>query len=101
MKKEMLEIWIAALRSGEYKQGTAVLAYYPRKGTTEFCCLGVLNQVCALGSDSSLGKIRPDIRESIGLTGNLQSTLIRMNDEENKTFNEIADFLSDIASEAE
>ena len=37
MKKEIAKIWVAALRSGKYKQGTS----YLRKGD-EFCCLGVL-----------------------------------------------------------
>lgn len=37
MKKEILERWIAALRSGEYKQGRQQL--YNGDG---YCCLGVL-----------------------------------------------------------
>lgn len=37
MKKEIAEKWIAALRSGKYKQGRACL----QKGD-QFCCLGVL-----------------------------------------------------------
>jgi hypothetical protein len=37
MKPEVKAKWIAALRSGEYKQGRGVL----RDGDT-FCCLGVL-----------------------------------------------------------
>jgi hypothetical protein len=37
MNPEIKEKWIAALRSGEYKQGTAHLN---NKG--KFCCLGVL-----------------------------------------------------------
>ncbi len=38
MKKEWADKWVAALRSGEYKQGTRVL----RSAQDEFCCLGVL-----------------------------------------------------------
>lgn len=37
MKKKIAEKWVAALRSGEYKQGTK----YLRSGD-KFCCLGVL-----------------------------------------------------------
>lgn len=38
MNKELKTKWIAALRSGEYKQGTNVL----RDEDNRFCCLGVL-----------------------------------------------------------
>ena len=38
MNKEWKKKWIAALRSGEYKQGRKVL----RNSNDEFCCLGVL-----------------------------------------------------------
>ena len=37
--------WIAALRSGKYKQGTAQL----RNSKDEFCCLGVLADISGLG----------------------------------------------------
>lgn len=36
MNRENVEAWVAALRSGEYQQGTMVL----RRGD-KFCCLGV------------------------------------------------------------
>ena len=39
MKKEIADKWVAALRSGEYKQTTGKLANVER---TEHCCLGVL-----------------------------------------------------------
>lgn len=38
MKKSIMEKWVAALRSGEYKQGKGQL----RNSQNEFCCLGVL-----------------------------------------------------------
>lgn len=37
MKEEIKQIWIDALTSGKYKQGTRVLRW-----ADEFCCLGVL-----------------------------------------------------------
>lgn len=37
MKLEIKEKWVAALRSGEYKQGTGQLRYQDN-----YCCLGVL-----------------------------------------------------------
>lgn len=41
MKKEIADKWIAALRSGDYKQGKGAL----RKKDDTYCCLGVL---CAI-----------------------------------------------------
>lgn len=38
MREEIKAEWVAALRSGEYKQGQGVL----RSRNDEFCCLGVL-----------------------------------------------------------
>lgn len=38
MKKKIKALWVAALRSGEYKQGTGQL----RDESNNFCCLGVL-----------------------------------------------------------
>lgn len=48
LKPEIKEAWLAALRSGEYKQGTSAL-----KNGGKFCCLGVL---CDLHSKAGLGK---------------------------------------------
>ena len=42
MHKDIAEKWVAALRSGEYKQGKDVLAVCDR---TKHCCLGVLCEV--------------------------------------------------------
>lgn len=42
MKPEIKEKWVAALRSGEYKQGRNNLANVK---TNRFCCLGVLCEV--------------------------------------------------------
>ena len=41
MNKEVKALWIAALRSGEYKQGAGRLGY-TQDGVTKHCCLGVL-----------------------------------------------------------
>lgn len=38
MKQEYVDAWVAALRSGEYKQGCDQL----KSSCNEFCCLGVL-----------------------------------------------------------
>ena len=45
MKRDIRDQWIAALRSGEYKQGNGVLHQVSKDGAESFCCLGVLCRV--------------------------------------------------------
>lgn len=40
--EEIKTKWVAALRSGEYKQGRGFLRKIDSKGVDRFCCLGVL-----------------------------------------------------------
>lgn len=42
MKAEIKQLWIAALRSGEYQQGIGALRKVDSNGTIHHCCLGVL-----------------------------------------------------------
>lgn len=46
MNKEVKEKWLAALRSGSYKQGRGVLREQCQDGD-KFCCLGVLCDIVA------------------------------------------------------
>lgn len=41
MNKEIKKEWIAALKSGEYEQGTGLL-HYEQDDEIKYCCLGVL-----------------------------------------------------------
>lgn len=50
MKKEIADMWVAALRSGNYKQGINRL----RNENNEFCCLGVLCDISEKGKWASL-----------------------------------------------
>lgn len=45
MNPEIKARWLAALRSGDYKQGTCVLKQRRPHQKTEFCCLGVLCEI--------------------------------------------------------
>lgn len=45
MNQNIKEKWVAALRSGEYEQGTAVLTQEDEDGNIKHCCLGVLCQL--------------------------------------------------------
>lgn len=99
MNADIRARWLAALRSGEYRQGQGRL----RDGNA-FCCLGV----CAMIIDSEGWQIQPGGRwlhqdrlatlslctlASIGLTYHEQSMLSSMNDDESLPFPEIADWI--------
>lgn len=59
MKKNVMKKWVAALRSGKYKQGTGQLR--ENKGNT-FCCFGVLCDISKIGRWSA-PKILPYLRQ--------------------------------------
>jgi len=44
MNQNIKQRWIAALRSGEYKQGDGYLAEF-QDGSYHYCCLGVLYEI--------------------------------------------------------
>jgi hypothetical protein len=47
MNREVMEKWVAALRSGNYAQGTGCLRHSLSDGTPAYCVLGVLCQIHA------------------------------------------------------
>ena len=68
MKKEIAEKWVAALRSGEYKQLVGQLASAQR---TEHCCLGVL---CELAIKDDVDLVVEDV-DGATLYGGAQTSL--------------------------
>lgn len=92
--RALIRRWVAALRSGDYKQGTHYLIQKNEIGELEYCCLGVLGEV----AEDSLDDLRdegeilkvPWFEHHIGLS---QTTLTGMNDTDGKTFTEIADYI--------
>ena len=82
MDTEIKQKWVEALRSGKYKQHHGSLFNQSR---TAHCCLGVLRDVT--GSSECWNEF---LRESVG---EHKRTLIRMNDEQDKSFAEIADYI--------
>jgi hypothetical protein len=48
MSDDLVKKWVAALRSGEYKQGKGYLKYV-EGGKTLYCCLGVLCELTGPG----------------------------------------------------
>lgn len=112
IKKKLMRKWIAALRSRRYKQGTGALR---KKGPTarsvdRFCCLGVACNIInkdlwvtsELTSDDNynyrfkegldVGMLRQSYLDKIGISRDVQSELIEMNDNRKK-FYEIANYL--------
>lgn len=103
MKRSIARKWAAALASGEYKQTTGKL----REGDT-FCCLGVLCNLHAqehpeiaaeekhkglyLGADVELPALVQEWAGMASSSGRFDGTrcLIDLNDDEDKTFPEIA-----------
>ena len=95
----LVENWIKALRSGEYKQGKGTLW---NRFTNTFCCLGVECKVNGVPDKDIAGSFGPwyNRNELLGFIGYRPSKLqserelfASMNDEENYTFNDIASVL--------
>ena len=72
MKKEIAEQWIAALRSGKYKQAYGQL----RTKTNSFCCLGVL---CNMHAEAhpSIAANQTDPTEYMGNDGLLPNEVMK------------------------
>lgn len=102
-KAEIRKNWIAALRSGKYKQGRFRL--FTRCDDT-YCCLGVLTALAAQEGVASAEKylengvcLPHSVADWVGLcstNGEFEKghmSLIERNDNEGKTFAEIADII--------
>ena len=108
MSIELQREWVEALRSGKYKQETGALHI-----AGGYCCLGVLCEVLTekgklsrsgnwyeldtqeegtLTMESSLAY---PLLKMIGIDAELESRLIAMNDDEERTFPEIAAFIEE------
>jgi len=111
VNKTIKKKWIAALRSGKYLQGRTVLRRESLDGKDHFCCLGVLADVIGCDwkqygfdpihrmaifsktKEQDACAIPPKIAKQIGLSKKVQNTLVRYNDVDNKSFEEIAKYI--------
>ena len=110
MDKNVMELWVKALRSGKYKQGHTTLCFMDR-----YCCLGVLaeemgafddqlsvstgRKVCFGDTAILEGWIKAGacpLRDPFGKPTKGGDSLVTMNDE-GKTFEEIADYIEENA----
>lgn len=103
--------WLAALRSGKYRQGQSALAQRDSSKHVRYCCLGVLCEITpeavrdasalsdlnysyTYGSDSSDAYLPGSLRNDVNITPKQQYALARMNDD-GVSFSEIADWIEE------
>lgn len=68
MKKDIMEKWVAALRSGEYTQGRTQLRTESIDGKTSgYCCLGVLCEISGLPYEGYHGILPSRVMEWAGM----------------------------------
>lgn len=109
MKKEIADIWVKELRSGKYKQGKG----YLRQIDDKYCCLGVLCDIAiqhkqcpdwnqktrfyVIDPQNNFNIPPINVKKwaelSLGLDSKSSHCLWRMNDEYNKSFEEIAYYI--------
>lgn len=97
MDTAIKRIWVMALRSGKFKQGKGALYNWHKQ---EYCCLGVLCLVAKLEIGGSNTVIVDGVNMGYCPIINLipvgsYSRLMKMNDYENKSFPEIADYIEE------
>ncbi len=94
--------WIAALRSGKYKQGTGYLCEEIKPGVYKYCCLGVAEIVCGNKIETILNIAMPeelDERSKVpkilqaDTVGSLPDNFSKMNDVKKFSFKKIATFI--------
>lgn len=109
MTNDLKQAWLTALRSGKYEQIRRRLKVKKNDGICGFCCLGVLCEVAELpeietshqaageevayGVSRSYCSLDTELLAEVGLDADLQVELMRLNDDERFTFNQIADYL--------
>lgn len=89
---EEIKVWIAALRSNGYAQGSGQMKYV-HQGTCCYCCLGVANQVWNVGTpdDYAVMQATGDNGIFFKMPYDLQRYLYGLNDSRKMTFAQIAD----------
>ena len=88
MTQEQKKLWIEALRSGKYKQGTELLYYTDAGGDARHCCLGV---ACDIGIATPGKRRRTALPEGF-LSLDIQNHLASKNDR-GMTFLEISNYI--------
>lgn len=115
------EKWVAALRSGNYKQGTGrLVSVFGAAGIMSYCCLGVACKIAGFSDDNMIGcsypygiikensKAAKNLPEAFHLpnydprtpricdgkdTLSIAGVLANLNDQRKWNFDQIADFI--------
>lgn len=94
--------WCAALRSGEYRQGTYQLRRKVDEDSTVFCCLGVLCEISPHEYEGRDQWLPRDVQQWAGLDKNSPRLLLPdsgrvsidvLNDDYGLSFNQLADMI--------
>ena len=80
--------WVEALRGGEYQQN-----FYNVGQGTKLCCVGVGGAISGLNPDVHNGSGSGQCAAALGLTMAQAQVLFDMNDNDKKSFSEIADYI--------
>ncbi len=100
MDADLKQRWVAALRSGQYEQGTDYLvSEHPDAGRAQYCCLGVLCEL--LQPNSDWGSLRDEgaeqlsnqACENLDIPYNEMTKLTLLNDIQKRSFSQIADYI--------
>lgn len=111
MNPEIKELWLEALRSGNYPQGIGALKEIKLgEEIYRYCCLGVLCEtIIAKGImdipvraesnlvtfDGVIGGLTSRLMDKVGLTRDAHGELVRLNDLKRLSFSEIADWIEE------
>jgi hypothetical protein len=90
LPKAFKKKWIAALRSGEYKQGKEMLYNHDTK---EYCCLGVAGIICGLEKHDINGSGLLQEANGYGLE-KVPELLVGSDEKDDSDYNIIADKLT-------
>jgi hypothetical protein len=85
--KDIKEKWVEALRSGEFKQGRG---QFQSRGA--LCCIAVGFSIVAPSEDITRHTTACGM-DALGLTEKQKNALVLMNDDDGKSFAEIADYI--------
>lgn len=91
MKPEYKAPGIAALRSGEFKQQRHGIGDAKIK---KLCCIGVIASVAGI-KEIGWTNLTNECANEIGLTEEERDKLVAMNDQDGKSFAEIADYIEE------
>lgn len=96
LNPQIKQTWVTALRSDEYQQHFGMLSNAPNSReldkATAFCCIGVGVKVCQVSLSDELSATEA-ASLALGLSSSEAQELIRLNDEQRKSFAVIADHI--------